>query len=146
MDLVSNMKRRNQKGFTLIEIVLTITLLTFGTIPIISCISRGITMDQSVEGQSIALKLAQQQLETIENEPNFADVASAGITNTPGSCPSPYNTAQSNYTCEVLISYPNSPNDNIIQVVSNVYYGKSQASSVSLASYISNVAAGYPGT
>ena len=131
---------QNNKGITILEIILTIVLLTFGTIPIIQCLSRGLTIDQIIEGQSIALKLAQQQIEQLENSSSYSTILSLapGVAEAP--CASPF----TSYNCEVDVS-PSTDN-NLITVTSNVYYGKNQQYSVSLVTYITKVAGAYPGT
>jgi len=124
----------NHKGVTLLEIILTIALLTCGTIPIILCISRGLMIDHIVEGQSVALTLAQQAMEQVENASSFSTVST--LASAKAALASPY----ASYSREILES-----GTNPITVTVNVYYGQGLKNKVSLVTYITNVA-NYPGT
>lgn len=64
-----------KKGFTLIEILLAVSLIVLGVIAVISVMSSGISSDMTVEGQIKALNLAQEKIEEIKNTA-YASVAS----------------------------------------------------------------------
>jgi prepilin-type N-terminal cleavage/methylation domain-containing protein len=58
---------RHQKGFTLFELILAITLISLGVMAVISAISSGVVADSTLDGQVTALKLAQEEIETAKN-------------------------------------------------------------------------------
>ena len=131
----------NRKGITLLEIILTIILLTCGTVPIILCISRGLMIDHVVEGQSVALVLAQQGMEKIENAANS------------GSGPLSYGSISSLASVKTALASPfgsysraiTITGTNPLTVTVTVYYGPKLNNTVSLVTYLTNVA-NYPGT
>jgi Tfp pilus assembly protein PilV len=57
----------DKKGFTLIEVLLATVLVVFGVVAVVSAMATGVYTDSSIEGQAIALNLAQEQMETIKN-------------------------------------------------------------------------------
>lgn len=57
----------DKEGFTLIEVLLATVLVVFGVVAVVSAMSAGVYTDSSIEGQSIALNLAQAEMETIKN-------------------------------------------------------------------------------
>lgn len=97
-------------GFTILEIILAIAVLVFGVVPVVLAFSQAITSDQSVEGQTIALNLAQEQMEAVKNASSWANI------DTYASAKSSIGGAFSDYSREVLVS------GNPKQVTVNVYW------------------------
>lgn len=62
-----------RKGFTLLEIMITIALLAIGTLAITEAFNAGLFTSTDAENVDLALNIAQANLETIKNQ-NFADI------------------------------------------------------------------------
>lgn len=59
----------DKKGFTLLEVLLATVLIVFGVVAVVSAMAAGVYTDSSIEGQAIALNLAQEEMEAIKNIP-----------------------------------------------------------------------------
>ena len=66
-------------GFTLLEILITIIILTIGVIALTSAFSSGIFAATDVENVDLALNIAQAKMEEIKNTA-FASLADSGPT------------------------------------------------------------------
>lgn len=88
-----------KKGFTLIEVLLATVLVVFGVVAVVSAMSAGVYTDSSIEGQVIALNLAQAEIETIKNTP----YANINTTNFPAGL-NPLTGSFSNYSRQVTLS------------------------------------------
>lgn len=62
-----------RKGFTLLEIMITIALLAIGTLAITEAFNAGLFTSTDAENVDLALNIAQANLETIKNQ-SFADI------------------------------------------------------------------------
>lgn len=62
-----------RKGFTLLEIMITIVLLATGIVAITEVFNAGLFTSTDAEKVDLALNIAQANLETIKNQ-NFADI------------------------------------------------------------------------
>lgn len=67
------MIRIRNHGFSLLEILITIIILTIGVIAISGAFSAGMFTSTDVENVDLALNIAQANMETIKNQ-NFADI------------------------------------------------------------------------
>jgi prepilin-type N-terminal cleavage/methylation domain-containing protein len=67
----------SKQGFTLIELMITVTVLACGIIPVIAILSSAMRVEQIAEGQVIALQLAQEQVEAFKDTAFASIVASA---------------------------------------------------------------------
>ena len=72
--LLSMLFMRDQKGFTLLEVMVTISVLVFGVLAVVRVMSTAISADTSIDSKMVALKLAQEEMEIIKNTP-YADIA-----------------------------------------------------------------------
>ena len=115
-------------GFTLLEIILAMVVLVLGVVPVVQAFSQAIIADQSVEGQTIALNLAQEQMEAVKNASSWANI------DTYASAKSSLSGDFADYSREVLVS------GNPKQVTVNVYWTfKGVERSVSLVSLFTNL-------
>ena len=71
------------KGFTLLEILLAVVLLTFGIVAVVSVMSKGLYIDTYVNNKVIALNLAQDKVEEIKAM-DFADIADEALATVSG--------------------------------------------------------------
>lgn len=65
--------RSGNSGFTLLEVLIAIVILTIGVVSIIWAFSTGIFATTDVENVDLALNIAQANMETIKNQ-NFTDI------------------------------------------------------------------------
>ena len=63
------------RGFTFLELLITIVLLVLGVVPVVGALAAGVAADKSVEMRVLALTLAQEQMESVKAK-TFATVAS----------------------------------------------------------------------
>lgn len=70
------------KGFTLIEVLLTIVLLTSGLVALMQMLSISVYADGQVEMRDTALHLAKGKMEEIRNAASFASVDDFAATKT----------------------------------------------------------------
>lgn len=64
------------KAFTLLEVLITIVVLTFGISTILRMFSVGIFADANTENMTIALNLAQEEMEEIKDASSYANIDS----------------------------------------------------------------------
>ncbi len=57
----------NKRGFTLLEIIISSVLITVGIVSVVRVISSGLVFNSSMDGESVALALAQQKMEVLRN-------------------------------------------------------------------------------
>jgi len=110
----------HQRGFTLIEAVIATTLIVLGVVSVISVMSRGMAGDHTVDGQAVALRLAQEEIEKIKNDPNTTNNYLYDTYNTVTggvALASPF----TNYKREVIVT-PQATGAAITQVTVNVYW------------------------
>jgi len=69
-------RRAARKGFTLLEVLVTIVLLTAGIVSILRMMSMGMFADVNTEKATTALYLAQETMEEIKDAATYADVNS----------------------------------------------------------------------
>lgn len=65
------------QGFTLLEVLVTLVVLTGGIIALSQAINTGILASTDVEDVDLALNIAQAKLEEVKNT-SFANIASSG--------------------------------------------------------------------
>ena len=63
-----------RKGFTLLETLVTIVLLTAGIVSILSMVSTAMFANTNVEKATIARYLAQEKMEEIKDAASYADI------------------------------------------------------------------------
>ena len=64
------------RGFTLLEMLVTIVLLTAGIVAILQMMSRTLYADSAVEHYTIAYYLAQERMEQIKDASSYANIDS----------------------------------------------------------------------
>ena len=69
-----NPSRSQQKGFSLLEVLLSIVLLVVGMTALLQVFSIGIFADADVENKTTALYLAQEKMEEIRDASLYADI------------------------------------------------------------------------
>lgn len=125
-------KNLNSKSFTLLEIILSIALISIGTVAVVRCISLAITANYSIDVSLVALNLAQQKMES------FFNTAYSSITvETNSDTPSGY----SGYTRSWTVTnntYNSVSVYKTISVTVTSTANKGQNQSVTLVSYITN--------
>ncbi len=65
-----------KKGFTLLEILVTLVLLTSGIVAIVRVMGMGMFADANAEKSIIARYLAQEQMETIKDASSYSNIDS----------------------------------------------------------------------
>ena len=115
------------RGFTLIEILLVILLVSAVFFPLLHVFSTGLLVSSDVKGSNTAVILAQQKLEELRNAPYTAitsEVKSA-ITDSPA------------YSRQIIV---NEQSTNLKDVTVIVYWkpGEGSETSVSIETYITN--------
>ena len=73
---------RRPQGFTLLEVIITVALLTLGVIALSQAFSTGMLASTDVENVDLALNIAQAKMEGLKNTA-FASLASSGPTADP---------------------------------------------------------------
>ena len=63
-----------KKGFTLLEMLITIVLLTVGIVSILQMMSIGIFADTNTENSVIAFYLAQEAMEEVKDASSYANI------------------------------------------------------------------------
>ena len=66
----------SQKGFTFLEVMLSIIILVVGTVVLLQTFSTGIFADADVENNTKALWLAQEKMEQIRDASTYASIDS----------------------------------------------------------------------
>ena len=116
-----------KSGFSLLEIMITIVLLTVGVTVILQVFSMSVFVDSHIEKSTIALTLAQESLEEIKDASSYSDIDNYAVvrTNLGGEF--------ADFDREVLVS--GDPKS----VAVNVYwFDKGDEQSINLASLISD--------
>jgi type IV pilus assembly protein PilV len=72
------MTRRSVQGFTLLEIMITVVIVTVGIVAVVRSLSTGLRGDFAVEGKTTALNFAQQKMETLFNA-EYEDVTTSPV-------------------------------------------------------------------
>ncbi len=72
----------NRKGFSLIEVIITIVLLTVGVISILQMFSIGLFADAETENQTTAFYLAQEKMEEVRDASSYANIDSFAASKT----------------------------------------------------------------
>lgn len=121
--------KNSSKGFTLLEIIISLAVLVVGVISLVSMFGSGFSMAGISEQSSTAVFLAQERMEQLRNE------TYANIINEARSA-----TGFAFFDREVVISYPESPDTDIKQVTVTVYWTvKSGEGKIELVSYFVNL-------
>lgn len=78
--------RSSDKGFTLVEVIITMILLVVGLVSIINIFGISLFADSEVEHRITALSLAQEKMEEIKDAASYSDIDSfaSGKTNLTG--------------------------------------------------------------
>ncbi|GEM_PF-650252 len=122
-------KSRNRKvpGFALLELLLTILLLTSGLAAMFEAMSLGLFAASDNENSLVALNLAEEKMEEIKNTSyaSIADQAKAAVS------------GFSVFQREVVVTIPQS---NLKQVTVTVYWNtQANELNVALVTYVSNI-------
>ena len=116
-----------EKGFTLLEVLLAVLLVTIGFVTLSGAFSTGLFASGNNESLLLATHLAEEKIEEIRNHSH------AGIANEARGAVSGF----SAFDREVVVS---TPITNLKQVSVNVYWkNKDDELSTSLVSYVSNI-------
>lgn len=131
---------KHQRGFTLVELMMAIALILLGIIAAVSAMSAGLTADNSIDGQVTALKLAQEEIETIKNTAyaNISNVISGYTSYAPLAAPF------SNYSMQVVEQTlaQNPSSGELAQITVNIKWNfKASATTISLVTLIANTSA-----
>ncbi len=128
ISLIRNYHKRvmlKNRGFTLLEILITLIILTFGVIALSRAISTGLFASTDVENEDLALNIAQAKMEEIKNT-NFASMADSGPT---------ADTDFSNFNVTVDVNKRNKPMMVDVTVAWNVKGGQT---SITLTTLVAN--------
>ena len=132
------MKRKklvSNASFTLLEIIISATLISVGVVAVVKCISTGVYADYSVEGKLVGLNYAIQKMETLLNY-SYSD---SNLASSSPACSASFTTwnspATNYYWCWTITD--NTNYKTVLVTVS--WYYKSRAMSLNLASYMANV-------
>lgn len=68
--------RNTERGFTLLEALITIVVLVVGVVVLLQVFSIGMFADTGVENTTIALNLAQEKMEEIKDASSYAGIDS----------------------------------------------------------------------
>ena len=119
--------RCTNKAFTLLEVTLTVLLMTIGFIILLEALGIGLFAGGENETELAAINLAQERVETLR------DLSYASIANEAKAVVSGY----SQFNREVLVT---TPQTGLKQVTVSVYwFTKANELNVSLVTYVSNV-------
>ncbi len=114
------------KGFTLLEIIITLVILAAGVMAIASAFGTGIFASSDVEDTGLALNIAQAKMEEIKNMP-FANLADSGPSADPNF---------SNFNVRVDVAEAQNPMQVVVTVAWNVKGGETSLALTTLvASY-----------
>lgn len=114
-----------KKGFTLIEVLLATTLVILGVLAVVNAMAAGLYTDSSVEGQVVALNLAQEEMETLKNTP-YVNLSASPMTALTGNF--------ANYSRQVVLT---TISTNLTEVTVNVSWNLGlMNSSVSLTTLL----------
>ena len=69
-----NNKRGRTKGLSLLEIILTLVLITVGILPIMQSMNSAAYLETVMDHRAIALQLAQEEMELIKAAASYAQV------------------------------------------------------------------------
>ncbi|SRR5713101_3725398 len=78
------------KGFTLIEVLISMVILVIGLLSILALFAKGLSATQYAQQDMIAKQKAREQLEAIYSARNDGRITWANITNTPLAAPAIY--------------------------------------------------------
>lgn len=118
--------KRKPAGFTLLEVLLALLLITVGTLALAQAFSLGLFSSAENESLLVSSQLAQEKMEEIRNK------TYSGISNESRAAVSGF----SGYEREVVVT---TPVTNLKQVNVNVYwFNKASELSTSLVTYASN--------
>ena len=67
-------KSKHRRGFTILEMLISVIMLVVGTIAMINVLSIAMAAAASVEHSSVALTLAQEQMESIKDAASWTDI------------------------------------------------------------------------
>jgi len=117
---------RENKGFTMIELIITIAILSFGITGVFMAFSPFVTLNYSVSSRFTAVYLAQEGLEVIRNirDNNFINKltwSDGGLTNCQGGCQADYKTGTLVETFDNQLK-PYDP-DNFLKINGDGFYG-----------------------
>lgn len=115
------------RGFTLLEVLLTLVLFTAGFLALSEALSLGISASGNNEASLVAYHLAEEKME-LEKNTAYSNIVSEARASVSGF---------SSYEREVVVS---TPQTNLKQVTVNVYwFNRANELSVSLVTYAANV-------
>ncbi len=115
------------KGFTLLEVLITIVIMTAGLILLLEAISIGLFAGGQNENDLVAVALANEKLEDIRNMEydDITDEAKAAVS------------GFSSFEREVVVT---TPETGLKQIIVNVYWpAKGEEASESVVTYVSDI-------
>jgi type II secretory pathway pseudopilin PulG len=124
-------------AFTLMELILTMSLLVLGIVPVIRTMAAGTVADQVIERQIVALDLAQEKIEEIKDCSDWTSIGSYALERAP--IDEPF----SNYEWEVVIQDMDEDPENFKEITVNVYWEiKAVEQHISLSTLFTNLTPG----
>jgi len=120
-----------KNGFTLLEILITIIVLTLGTIALIQAFSTGLLASTDVENVDLALNIGQARMEELRNTP-FADLVDSGPT---------ADATFSNFDVTINVAEDTNPMQADVTVVWNAKGGQASVVLTTLVADITSLAA-----
>lgn len=126
-----------KKGFTLLEVLITIIILTIGVIALTSAFSSGILAATDAENVDLALNIAQAKMEEIKNA-GYASLADSG----PAAADTDPNSPLSRFDVTVDAGVPADPRQVDVTVEweaqSGVKHGQIPSVSITLTTQLAN--------
>jgi len=120
-------RTRSRNGFTLLEVLLTLLLVTSAFLALSSAFSLGLSASGNNEGLAVANVLAQEKMEEMRNK-SYANVSSEAKAAVSGF---------SAYQREVAVTTPQTGLKQVTVTVS--WYHKDDELTASLVTYVSNI-------
>ena len=118
---------QRKSGFTLLEVLITLVLLTTGLIALLQATSSGLFSSRDNESELVALNLAQEKVEDLRNK-SFANVVNEAKAAVSGFA---------DFQRDVVVTTPVA---NLKQVTVTVYWNASGGEvSENIVSYVSNI-------
>ena len=127
-------RKCHYKAFTLVELLLTISVLAVGIAPVVRSMATGIVADQVIEYQMVAISLAQQKMEEIKDCPDWKSIGDYALERT--KIEEPFDA----YEWEVTIKDMAEDEANFKQATATVYWEiKGVEQSISLLTLLTNL-------
>lgn len=122
------------QAFTLLELMLTVSVLALGIVPVINSMATGMVADQVIEYQMVAISLTQQKMEEIKDCWDWKSIGDYALERTKIEAPF------DDYEWEVTIKDMAEDEANFKQATATVYWEiKGVEQSISLLTLLTNL-------